>query len=334
MIGCATGAWIWERPPIYRKRWSVANPYEEKQERRKERLLAKADRLDGVASSRFQLVDQMAGVMNGQPILIGHHSEKRHRRDLERMDRNMRKGVEATEHAKELRARATSVGKGGISSDDPEALTKLARKLENMKRERERIKAVNKAWRQAGKPAPDNHEGWLRVDKFLEASPVGAQLTDEIRLQFARFTWWDSPVPSYELRNLGANIKRVEGRIEALKLEEERAPAEDIEGNGFTISEDPADNRILIVFDEKPPKEVCKKMRAYGFRWSPSRVAWVRHLNAQGRAMAEYVAAELSRNGSFLCFVHGVVPTEDGKTCSRCGAEGRELEREETCEKS
>ena len=65
----------------------------------------------------------------GQPILVGHHSETR--------DRNYRKRIhgqlpeerfDASKKAKRRSAeRAASVGKGGISSDDPEAVAEAAK---------------------------------------------------------------------------------------------------------------------------------------------------------------------------------------------------------------
>ena len=45
----------------------------------------------------------------GQPILVGHHSERGHRADLRRIDRNMAKAVAKTAEAKELRRRAEAV---------------------------------------------------------------------------------------------------------------------------------------------------------------------------------------------------------------------------------
>lgn len=63
---------------------------------------ARAARAQVEADLRFGQVDQtMAMIPMGQPILIGHHSEGRHRRDLARMDTNMRKGVEATKTAEQ-----------------------------------------------------------------------------------------------------------------------------------------------------------------------------------------------------------------------------------------
>ena len=50
----------------------------------------------------------IAGIPPGQPILVGHHSEKRHRRDLARHDTRMRAGIEAQGKAEHSAHKARS----------------------------------------------------------------------------------------------------------------------------------------------------------------------------------------------------------------------------------
>ena len=45
----------------------------------------------------------------GQPILVGHHSEGRHRRDLKRIDNNMRKSVEESEKVDYFQSRVSTL---------------------------------------------------------------------------------------------------------------------------------------------------------------------------------------------------------------------------------
>ena len=76
--------------------------YQERVDRRRERLEDRADKQSAEATRRLTEADRMSGMMNGQPILIGHHSEKRHRRDLDKMHNNMHKSVQLTKEADEL----------------------------------------------------------------------------------------------------------------------------------------------------------------------------------------------------------------------------------------
>lgn len=65
-----------------------------------ERLEAKSDELDG---RRKEISDM---IPFGQPVLVGHHSEGRHRRDIGRIDSLMGKSVEAHREATEASRRA------------------------------------------------------------------------------------------------------------------------------------------------------------------------------------------------------------------------------------
>ena len=71
------------------------NEYEQRQEERKARYLElaeKAVKASETASGRASGI--LSVIPAGQPILVGHHSERRHRRDLATVDRAMRKSVD------------------------------------------------------------------------------------------------------------------------------------------------------------------------------------------------------------------------------------------------
>lgn len=53
--------------------------------------------------------DAVSGIPFGQPILVGHHSEGRHRAALKRQDSRMRKSIEEDEKAKYWESRAGHV---------------------------------------------------------------------------------------------------------------------------------------------------------------------------------------------------------------------------------
>ena len=94
-------------------------------------------------------------------------------------------------------------GMGGISADDPEAVTKLQLKLKGLEQDQEKMKAVN---------------AYYRKNKTLEGCP---QLSwDEIagtKAGMAR-SWRATPKPyeSFALTNNSANIRRVKARIAEL----------------------------------------------------------------------------------------------------------------------
>ena len=262
--------------------------YQDKLEARRERLTAKAAKVRAEGDARLARADRLADCMNGQPILVGHHSEKRHRRDLDRMHNDMRRGFAAETQARDLERRAASVGKGGVSADDPDAVAKLRAKLEKMEAARDQAKKINAHWRKHGSmqgfPGISD-EGAARIDaKMAAQNEAGASWVPDKQKVY----------PTYHFTNLGANIRRVRDRITALEREAARPAAERVIGAGWQVVEDADDNRLLFIFDAKPSRDVCRLMRVHGFRWSPSRVAWVRQLNAGARAAADRAAQSIA----------------------------------------
>src|SRR3990167_11266348 len=122
------------------------NAYESKQEGRRQRLLDLADRMQAASDAAYQQSRRMAEVIPfGQPILVGHHSEKRDRAYRARIWRTQDRCLELQRKAEYFRGKASSVGEGGISSDDPDATVKLREELMQLEAKQARMKAVNSA---------------------------------------------------------------------------------------------------------------------------------------------------------------------------------------------
>lgn len=79
---------------------------QEKAERRADRLEARAEKHSEVAEQASNFVWSTVKGLNGQPILVGHHSERRHRNLLDKIDRSLGKAVQEREYAGELSRRA------------------------------------------------------------------------------------------------------------------------------------------------------------------------------------------------------------------------------------
>ena len=74
---------------------------------RAERLRERAAAASAEAQHQYERSRQaVAGIPFGQPILVGHHSERRHRRDVERSHVAMGRSVEAAREAESLERRA------------------------------------------------------------------------------------------------------------------------------------------------------------------------------------------------------------------------------------
>lgn len=265
----------------------MANDYEARLRARADRMRGRAEALRVRSTALYGAArDAVAGIEPGQPILVGHHSERRHRRDLDRHDRRMRAAIEAEKHAAELERRAEAVGRGGISSDDPEAVTKLAEKAGQIDANIEKMKACNAAWRKAGRPLPANEEGWQRV---ADALGIDVVLLHTARLRLARCPYEEQPYPAWMITNARARQRQAEKRAGALAKVDRGAPARSWEAAGATITDDPEGNRVRITFPGKPGREMRERLKANGFRWAPTIGAWQRQRTANALVAAEMV---------------------------------------------
>lgn len=242
------------------------NAYEARQEARRERFEARAESARAESDTLARRSSEMAeAIPFGQPVQVGHHSEHRDRRFRQRIGDTMTKSVDALKKAEHYERKAASVGNGGISSDDPDAIAKLTAEAEALDKASDKMKACNKLIKKA------DREGLAKlgfneaqIDKLMEPDYMG-------RLGF----------PAYMLSNNRANASRIRKRIAQLEAAAQRQDVEQ-EGNGYTYREDTDENRVMFIFDGKPAEGTRNVLKRHGFRWSPSRGAWVRQLNNAG----------------------------------------------------
>lgn len=155
-----------------------------------------------------------------------------------------------------------SVGRGGISADEPQAVEKLEKKLAELEAEQESMKSIN---------------AYFHKHKTLEGCP-GLTAEEIARLQASMARDWRKvkvPYPSYWLSNNNANIHRVRQRIDDLKSRSEYV-GWTFPGGEAKINE--AENRLQLLFDEKPSEEQRRELKGGGFKWAPSQGAWQRQL--------------------------------------------------------
>lgn len=207
------------------------NDYEERKEARTERYseLAAKHRRESISS--WEASDAATrGIPMGQPILIGHHSEKAHRNALAKSHNAMRKSTEHTDKAEYYEEKAAATANNtAISSDDPEAVEKLKTKL-----------------------------------SFLQEKQAGMKIANAK----ARKEKKDRPHPVWELQNNNGNMSRIKKRIKFLEAQSEKT-TKTYEINGIELCENVELNRIQMFFPGKPSQEIRSKLKSRGFRFSP-----------------------------------------------------------------
>lgn len=259
--------------------------YAERREARIERLGARAEKVRAEGQARIAGADRIASVIPmGQPILVGHHSEGRHRRDLKRIQDGYGKGYGLLRQADQFESRASAAESNtAISRDDPDALDKLRVKLTRLQAHRETMKTCNAAIRKNAKRGPDT-----QIAALVALGIAEPRARDLLQPDFCnRIGFAD-----YEITNSGAEVRRLEKRIVGLEALEKRSEREPEKFGEATIVE--SQNRVAVSFQGKPPEPIRSELKRAGFRWAPSTGAWQRHASDTAWHEARRIARAFS----------------------------------------
>lgn len=256
--------------------------FEERRAARIERFKELAGKAQAEAAELTDRARSMAECIPfGQPILVGHHSEHRDRRFRDRIHNTYGKAYEIGKKADYYAQRARSAERNkSIYSDDPEALEKLKNKLYALEHYQARMVAINKAWRKAGKPKPNDAEAWELIgkDPNIVTLRIGPEYLGNVRVSMARDFIERAPF-TYHTTNNSGEINRLKKRIELLEGQKGREDKTLELPGGIRILENVGDNRVQIYFPDIPSEEIRAKLKARGFKWSRYNGCWQRHLN-------------------------------------------------------
>ena len=189
--------------------------YRERRQARADRLREWADKREAKSGAAFGAAQTLAeAIPFGQPILVGHHSEGRARRDRERIDRNMERGIEHARKADDMRERAENIDRAAsraIYSDDPDAADALMGKIERLEAQRARIVAYNASCRKARKADPDSKHGDLSIlDDGQKRDLLSLMQVCPYQVRMG------GQFPSYAASNLSGTINTAKKRLTAL----------------------------------------------------------------------------------------------------------------------
>ena len=151
-----------------------------------------------------------------------------------------------------------------ISADDPNAISKLEKKLAQREKSQATMKAVN---------------AYYRKHKTLDGCPdLSPQDIETLKAGMAEsYHLEDKPFLSWQLSNNNAEIRRLKARIQSLARHQETT-YEGWEFDGGSVEANQEANRLQIFFAEKPDAETRAILKSNGFRWSPNAGAWQRQL--------------------------------------------------------
>jgi hypothetical protein len=235
---------------------------------RRERAIARLERRRQWAATRTAQAHQaFAGahailehIPPGQPILIGHHSERHHRRELERVDNGMRRGVESENMAAHHASKAAGIADQlacSIFSDDTDATAALRARIAEREAEAARIVSYNASCRKAAKEGQE-HGTLDLLDERQKKDLLSVARVCSYQLGRGM------SFPAYKLANLRANINRDKDRLQQIERQaqrQEKAAAAGgclIEGTGVYCR---------VTFTERPDWEIIEELKAAGYHW-------------------------------------------------------------------
>jgi phospholipid N-methyltransferase len=172
-----------------------------------ERATERADRFDDYSDSRAADAESARKAVStiadhipfGQPILIGHHSEKRARKDAERIDSGMRRAVKMWETSEYWQSRAAGALAAAKYKELPAVRARRIKTLEAEMRSHQRDVALATkflaAWSiqdlslDQARRIVNGGDCWLTVERN-EANPYGRTAYDVLREQEDGSTFW------------------------------------------------------------------------------------------------------------------------------------------------
>lgn len=220
--------------------------------------------------------NKMHSIPLGQPILIGHYSEKQDRKFRDSIDNDLDKMSKENSKSQYYEEKLNAMKNNkAISSDNPDAIKLLEEKISKLKEKQKTLKEMNK---------------YYKKNKTMKGfKGITEEQAEKIDENLKNNSWLGGkPAPSYELTNLNQQIKNAENRIMQLK-EIDEMQDEIFDFDLGYIHSNQETNRIEIYFDEKPNEEIRNELKMYGFKWSPNAKAWQRLRNKNSLRIAKRI---------------------------------------------
>jgi hypothetical protein len=166
-----------------------------------------------------------------------------------------------------------------IKKEDSDAVEKLKKKIETLEKMQSMMIEANKIVRKY-KTNEERKAEFLKIgfsekttDEILTPNGIGG-------IGFMRF----------ELTNNGATIRTAKQRLEQIEKLKSQKTVEFKAENGIRLEDNPAENRIRIFYNGKPPAETISELKHHAFRWTPSLGCWQAYRNNRSIEFAKQQA--------------------------------------------
>jgi Domain of unknown function (DUF3560) len=148
----------------------------ERAERMDERAAAlhgKAERLEAEATARYAAAREIGERMQGEPIHVGHHSERRHRADIRRHDQHINGMLQASGDATRIERRAQAAERHMSRREDPLTVARRIERLDAQLRDvRRKLDGTSRNGMLYGERADGAYRTQLQVEAIHLADQV------------------------------------------------------------------------------------------------------------------------------------------------------------------
>lgn len=246
--------------------------YAEKKQNRIERYRELSNKYKILSEKAHNQAHVMASVIPfGQPILIGHHSEKRDRAYRERIMRRFENCFKLQEKAEYYARKAQSAEcNNAISSDASDAIEQIKEKIASLEQSTEHMKKYNKLLSKY----KTRSNALIEIPK-LEDSKEKAILLKMVENHYYAFPPDRINAYYFSTTNDGAEIRRLKERLSTLEKHANDETKEYII-NDVKVVDNVEDNRLQLFFNGKPPHETISNLKRCGFKWSRYNGCWQR----------------------------------------------------------
>jgi prefoldin subunit 5 len=175
--------------------------------------------------------------------------------------------------------------KSPILASDGDAVERLQAELQKLETLQARMKEANKAIRTNAKLGPEAQ---------IEALVALGLTQDQARGLVLKPDWMGRiGFPDYAITNNGANIRRIQKRIESVRTVQSE-PDSEFEGENARFEDAPGDNRVRLYFSGKPNEDIRTRMKASGWRWTPTVGCWQAYRNWSSLELAKELAGPIA----------------------------------------
>ena len=238
----------------------------------------------------------------GQPILIGHHSEGKHRRHIKRIDSKMQQAIAADEKADYYKNKVQNANDDSVfTSDAPDWKEKLQAQVDNLESLQVLIKRTNKAIRKLDVKGAKYIKDLASEDKDYLIAVISETLKgakdEHCKTVIAGLgVYWPRKRENRYFKiiigGLASGIRETKQRIEYQSKIDDRPTTSAMYGP-VEFVDNAEVNRTQLVFPGKPDEATRKLLKRHGFRWAPSQNAWQRNRNNAGLYEAKNVLKAL-----------------------------------------